>query len=619
MEAAGPRLRDREPGEVTGDAAAYRTPAAPLRAIVEELVAAGVRDVIAGSGSRSLPLTLALRANRAVRLRIILDERAGAYFALGMAKASRQPVAIVGTSGTAVVNFAPAVVEAREGRVPLIVLTADRPPELHDRGAPQTIDQVHLYGRFAKWYAELPVPEEDPLLEAHLRGVVGRAVATAVEAPFGPVHLNLAFREPLVPDGDLRSDRAADRVPPPPHVSLEGGIRVVPEAGLDRLASSIAAARRPLIVCGPLDVPGFAAAVARLAMAAAAPILADGLAGLRFGRHDRSRVVARHDALLRSAEFRAGHLPDLVLRFGGTPTSKALVATLQEQRVAQIVVDDGGWTEPTLLPATMVHADPVRLAVALSERLEGRTPGEVRSEPAWCGDWLVADTAADRAIREWLEGLTEPFEGSAFTELEGRLPDGAIVYAGNSMPVRDLDAFMPSGETEIRCLANRGANGIDGTVSAALGAAAASSSPVVLVVGDLAFLHDLNALVAARSNQISATIVLVNNDGGGIFSFLPQASTRRPEVGLPDHFEELFGTPQGIEPGPVVVALGAGHRLVGARQIGPAVTESIGRQGVQVLELRTDRSRNVELHHACHAAVAQALRELPAARSWSPG
>lgn len=596
-------------GQASGPAE-YRTPAGPLRALVEELVRAGVRDAVICPGSRSTPIALALRLDPAIRTWLHLDERAGAYFALGAARASRRPTVLVGTSGTAVVNFAPAVVEAREGRVPLVVLTADRPPELRDRSANQAIDQDHLYGRFAKWYVELPVPEVSPLLESHLRGVVGRAVATALESPAGPVHVNLPFREPLVPDGPLEPSGLAAE---PPHVDVLRGRRALAPDDLTRLADRLVSTRRGLIVCGPLDLAWFADAVNRLAAATGYPILADGLSNVRLGGHDGSHVVARHDAVVRSEAFRAAHVPDLVIRFGGTPTSKALTGMLAEQRARQIVVDDGGWAEPTLRQVTMVHAEPVGLAAALAD-----TIAAVRAAPAetdWLEAWLAAGRAADAAIHDWLARLDEPFEGSAFAELEGALPDGAVLVAGNSMPVRDMDTFLAAGPAAVRCLANRGASGIDGVVSTALGAAAVHEGPVVLVVGDVSFIHDLNALVAARLHRLSATIVLVNNDGGGIFSFLPQATTARPDVGLPAHFEEIFGTPHGLEFGPLVAALGGEHHRVGRGELGAAVAGSLGRPGVRVLELRTERARNVELHRACTAAVAGALEGLLADRA----
>ncbi|MEX1335917.1 MAG: 2-succinyl-5-enolpyruvyl-6-hydroxy-3-cyclohexene-1-carboxylic-acid synthase, partial [Candidatus Limnocylindrales bacterium] len=295
----------------------YRTPAAPLRAIADALVAGGVRDVVICPGSRSTPMALALKATPALRCWVHLDERAGAFFALGAARGGRRPAAILGTSGTAVVNFAPAVAEARYGRVPLILLTADRPPELQGVGAPQTIDQTELYGRHAKWYAELPVPDEASDTEVESRGTVGRALDVATAAPAGPVQLDLPFREPLLPDGSLLGSEvvvpADEPGPKPPAPDL-----------IERLLPRLRASAHPLIVCGPIDRLGFAPAVARLAAELRAPVVADVLANLRSGTHDRALVVSHHDALLRASGFAERHRPDLVLRFGGTPTSKAL-------------------------------------------------------------------------------------------------------------------------------------------------------------------------------------------------------------------------------------------------------------------------------------------------------
>ena len=578
----------------------YVTPAAPLRVFVASLVAAGVREAIVCPGSRSMPLALALRAHPGISVLTHIDERAAAFFALGLAKAGRRPVAVLGTSGTAVVNFAPAVVEAFHGRVPLVVLSADRPPELRDRGAAQTIDQAHLYGRACKWYAELPVPEAGPATEALIRDVVGHAVATAIEAPAGPVHLNLPYRASLLPDGPL-APQAGDDVPP--HSRLIAGFRVLDDTAIEALAARLLVARRPLVVVGPIDQEGAADAIAALAAAWGAPIVGDGLSNLRLGRHDRSRLVGRSDALLRSETFRAGHAPDLVIRLGATPTSAATLAYLQQTAAPQIVVDDGGWNDPTLLGGTMIHADPVVLANALSRRLATSQPATTE----WTDAWLDAGQAADRAMRQAMGHLVEPFEGAIFSELADVLPEGALVIVGSSMPVRDLDAFLTTGDARVRWLANRGVNGIDGVVSTALGAAAADAGPVLLVVGDVSFVHDLNALVAARLQPLSATIVVIDNDGGGIFSFLPQGTVERPDLGLPGHFEQLFGTPHGVDVLAIASVLGAETADVTSATIGAAIAESMARPGVRVLRLGTDRLQNVVLHRQLQAAVDEAL------------
>jgi 2-succinyl-5-enolpyruvyl-6-hydroxy-3-cyclohexene-1-carboxylate synthase len=589
-----------------------------LRGLVDALVGGGVRDAVVCPGSRSTPLALALRAHPAITVRVLLDERTAGFFALGMAKAARRPVAVLTTSGTAAANLLPAVVEASLGRVPLILLTADRPAELRDRGAAQAIDQVRLFGTHAKWFAELPLLDGAAVTARHVRSVGARAVATAVAGPAGPVHLNVPFREPLVPDGPLGP---LDGEEP---TSAITGPRLLAGEDIERLARRLASVERGLIVAGPQDDPAFAAAVARLAAALDWPILADPLSLVRCGPHDRARVVARGDQLLRPGPWRAAHVPGLVLRFGAMPTSKPVLTLLEEERPAQVVVDgDGGWRDPAILPTTFVHADASGTAHALADALgagEQRTGGgRLRPIPVrghrWLDGWLVADRAADRALRGWLARTTdagEPFEGAPFAHVADLLPDGGIVWAGSSMPVRDMDAWLPAGPRAIRTLASRGANGIDGVVSAALGAAS-TGAPTVLVIGDVALLHDLSGLIAASRLGLAATIVVVNNDGGGIFSFLPQATAARPDAGLPAHFEELFGTPHGIELGPLVVALGAEHRAVRPAELRPALEASVGAPGLRVIEVRTDRARNVALHREAAAAVAAALDELLAA------
>jgi 2-succinyl-5-enolpyruvyl-6-hydroxy-3-cyclohexene-1-carboxylate synthase len=591
-----------------------------MRAFVDELSRAGIRDAVICPGSRSTPLALALRAHSGLRCRVLLDERAAGFFAVGLAKASRRPVAVLCTSGTAAVNLAPAVVEAFHGRVPLVVLTADRPPELRDRGAPQTIDQLRLYGSQVKWFAEVPVVGDAVDELAHVRSLAGRAAATALAAPSGPVHLNVALREPLIPASPLgpladdSRDRAVLAREGAPFVDAIGGRPTLAAADITPLSDRMAATERGLIVAGPLDDPDLPAALARLAAATGYPILADPLSQARVGPHDRSHVVATGDLLARPGRWIDVHRPELVLRFGAMPTSKPILQMLQATRPALLVVDGGGgWRESALLPATFVHADEAPFADALAAELRGQGGIEGSADSRWTSDWLTADRAAAGALAGWLArppASTEPLEPLPFTLLAEMLPDGGIIWAGSSMPVRDMDTYLPAGPRAIRCYSNRGANGIDGVVSSALGAAAADTGPVVLVVGDVSFLHDLNALVAARLHHLSATIVLVNNDGGGIFSFLPQASTDDPGVGLPDAYEELFGTPHGIDFGPIVRAFGAAHKVAEPHELGDALARSIGAAGVQVIEIRTERARNLALHRQATAAVAAALNAL---------
>ena len=577
-----------------------------LRALVAELAAAGVRDAVVCPGSRSAPLALALAMCEALTTRVILDERSAGFFALGLARVSRRPVAIVVTSGTAVAELLPAVVEANLARVPLVLLTADRPAELQDRGAPQTIDQTRIFGGHAKWASELPLFDGEPATIAHVRSVAGRAVAAAWAGPAGPVHLNVPFREPLLPDGPLALTEAD--LPSRPFADVRAGRPLLDAGALDRLAARIPAGGRGLILAGPDDDRRLPAALTRLADATGFPILADPLSGLRTGAHDRSMVMARADQLCRPGPWLDAHLPEFVVRTGAMPTAKPILEMLVRAKPELLVLDgDGGWREPALLPATFVHADPVDVASRLADRLGG---GWTDSE--YGGHWREAEDAAERAMTTWLARLDEPFDGAPFPALAGALPDGAVLWSGSSMPVRDLDAWLPSTDRAITVCANRGANGIDGVISSALGAAA-TGAPTALVIGDVSFLHDATAIGTARQLGLSLAVVLVDNDGGGIFSFLPQAQQAAaiPGTGLPEHYEALFGTPHGTDLPAVVRAFGAGYREAGAHDLRGAIDWALAAPGVNVVHLRTDRARNLALHRQVAAAVQKALADLP--------
>ncbi len=580
-----------------------------LGALVDELVRAGVRHACLAPGSRSTPLAMLLAGHPGLRLWVHLDERSAAFFALGLAKARREPVALLCTSGTAAANFLPAVVEARLGRVPLVVLTADRPPELRDVGAPQTIDQLRLFGSHAKWFVEVAPPEGTADLLRYARTLAARAAATALAAPAGPVHLNLPLREPLVPlPYDIPQEVPAGeeaawrgRSEGRPYVALAQGSRALPAAEVERLAGDLAGVSRGLIVCGPQDDPAFPAAVGRLAAALGWPVLADPLSQVRCGPHDRRAVIDGYDAFLRDPRAVEALAPEVILRFGAIPTSKPALLYLQRHAAArQIVVDGGdGWPDPTLIATDVLHADPPTLCRSLVKAL-----GDAgASASAWLATWREVDRRARDAATACLLGFAEPFEGRVFHEMAAVLPEGSTLFVGSSMPVRDLDTFFPASARPVRFLANRGANGIDGVVSSALGAAAGSAGPLALVIGDLSLYHDMNGLLAARRFGLDATIVLVNNDGGGIFSFLPQAAH-------PEHFEALFGTPHGLDFRPVADLYGATYaRPEGWGEFRAAVAAGLREGGLRIVEVRTDRERNVALHREVWRAVSAALSD----------
>ena len=579
-------------------------------AFVDELARAGVRHVCIAPGSRSAPLAMTVAAHPELRSWVHLDERSGAFFALGMARALGEPVALVCTSGTAVANFLPAVVEARSAGVPLLVLTADRPPELRDVGAAQTIDQNRIFGVHAKWFVEVALPEATPELLRYARTLACRATAAANASPAGPVHLNFPFREPLVPtpggvpDGLSEGDRLAwtGRPGRAPWTVVADAPPVASPDVVARIADRMGAAKRPLIIAGPQPDPELAEPLAGLAASSGAPLLADPLSQLRWGPHDRSSIVDRYDAILRHEATAAGLAPDFILRLGGPPTSKALMRFIERNAAAhQVVVDAARWPDPTLLAAGVVHADPK----VFCEQLVAQAKAVRRTDRAWLERWRGMDQRARVALASYGESLDEPFEGRAVAEVAKVVPDGGALFVSSSMPVRDLDAFASGDARRLRVLANRGANGIDGVISSALGAAAAmreqGAGKLVLVIGDIAFYHDMNGLLASRLHDVGATIVVLNNDGGGIFSFLPQAAH-------PEHFELLFGTPHGLE-------FSAAAGLYGARYVRAqtwdalrdGVSAGIMGSGLHIIEMRTERARNVALHRQAWDAVAAAL------------
>jgi 2-succinyl-5-enolpyruvyl-6-hydroxy-3-cyclohexene-1-carboxylate synthase len=577
-------------------------------ALVDQLATSGVRHVVICPGSRSTPIAVSLASHPDIRNWVLVDERSAAFFALGMARQLAAPVAILSTSGTAAANFLPAVVESRLSRIPLIVLTADRPPELRDWGAAQTIDQIQLFGSHVKWFVDMPVPDADDGLVRHARATAQRAVQTARTDPAGPVHLNLPFREPLLP-ADLRlrllpgATSEHDRHNGPV-AYLEPGQHIPDVAALDELASQIAREARGIIVCGPGEAPWLAAAAAALSDATGYPILADPLSGVRFGPHDRAGVIDAYDPFLRDQVTAESLHPEIVIRVGAMPTSKSLQQFLMARPDRmQVVIDAGAPRDPSHLATSYIIADAATTLARLADSIASYG-GSANRE--WLDVWKAVDHAAGTAIASAMACEEDPFEGRAVAEVAALLPEGATIVAGNSMPIRDIDAFVRGDWRQLRIVSNRGANGIDGVVSTALGAAAVAEGPVVLIVGDLSFFHDLNGMFAAAKFGLDVTVVVLNNNGGGIFSFLPQAE----QLDTPT-FEALFGTPTGLD-------VGAAARLFGASHARPENWDAFSRdlcraiqgRGLSVVELVTDRNRNVAQHRSVWAAVAEGLRRV---------
>ena len=556
-----------------------------LRALCDELGRCGMRDACTSPGSRSTPIVLSLVREPQIRCWSHIDERCAGFFAVGAAKAGGRPVAITCTSGTAAANLAPAVIEAREAGVPLIVLTADRPPELRDVGAGQAIDQIKLYGDAVKWFLELGVHDASPERLRWMRTLACRAYWTALASPPGPVHLNVPLREPLVLEEPLAPDESGR-----PH-----GAPWVTLSSPDIRVTGVEVAREPpprsVIVAGRYG-PGPHPAT-ELAMYAAGlnlPVLADPLSRARTG----DAAIAHYDLLLRDDAFAAAHRPDFVLRVGDLPTSKPLRAWLAGLDAQQAALDpDLAWHDPDGVVAQRV---PLRYdqGIGLFGGGRLRPPAD-----AWLESWRAGDAAVAGAIAHVLGvELSEPLVAAQLGEW---LPEDVTLFVASSMPVRDVEEFFPVREDPPRVLSNRGASGIDGTVSAAFGAAAVADGPVVLLIGDVALAHDIGGLMAARRLGLALTIVLLNNDGGGIFHFLPVARAQ-------DAFEEHVATPHGLDFAQAAGLYGCRYERPGNLvELRAAIESGVGGLATTIVEVRTDRVENLALHRRIAEAAQAAL------------
>jgi len=569
------------------------------RTLIDELHAAGIATAVVCPGSRSTPLALAVAQQGGLPHSVHIDERSAAFHALGFAKATRRPVLLVCTSGTAGANFLPAVAEASHARVPLVVLTADRPPELRAWGAAQTMEQRTLYAAFTRWSEEAPCPSEGAG-PGYARALARRAVCEATGPAPGPVHLNLPFREPLVP-ASIGDAVATPRAATP-------SIAPVLQEARDtsgRLAAELRAIARGVLVFGPDDGdPSLAESVQRLAIALGWPVIADPASGLRSGTALEGSLAHSADLFLRDADTASALRPDLVVRFGGLPTSKAVNQWLARHAAADIWLVDpaAGFRDPQHRATRMLRASSRQFC-----ELVAAGAGEFRAEGReWLGRWRHADRVTRAAVEAVLASDARLLTPQLARVLWSSLPDGAILYAANSMAIREVDAFTGPRGGELRVLANRGVNGIDGQVSAALGAAAGSRRPTVLWCGDLTLLHDVSGLLAGRLHDVDLTIVVSNDDGGGIFEYLPVAQTVPRPV-----FESMFAVPHGLDLS--ALASGLGWDAVRATSAG-SVVQALSRAlqgGRHVIEVPVDRTANTAFHGMLGDAVRAGLRQEP--------
>lgn len=593
-----------EGAEAAASADAADVQAAFCAVLVDEWIRSGVTDAVVSPGSRSTPVLAALATDGRIRLHVVLDERSAGFVALGLGLATGMVAPVVTTSGTAAVELHPAVVEAHQAGVPILAVTADRPPELHHVGAAQTIEQESLFGDATRWTVSPGVPELSS--SASWRSLASRSVAAAlagVSGP-GPVHLNLAFREPLLGD----AGRVA--VPPgrpggEPWHRLSADSAAWPEADLVERVAGLAGRRGLIVAGGGLGDP---ARVVELGRRLGWPVFADPRSGARL---PGPPVVGAFDSLLRARPPR-DWLPEIVVRAGQLPASKVLSQWLADlpARIPQILLDPTGWWgDPDRRVSDVSRCPPGAFAAAVLADLDTRgVAGGVAAESAWAAAWARAEAAAQSAIDEALNpgpGTSGVLDEPAVARATYRaLPEGSVLVASSSMPVRDLEWFAVP-RVGVGALANRGANGIDGVVSTALGVAL-SGRPTVALIGDLAFAYDAGALLGAAERDIDCTYVLVDNDGGGIFSFLPQAQALPAE-----RFERFWGTPHGRDLLAIARAYGASTKDVDSVEGLVAALADVGTgKGVRVYRCRTDRRANVADHDRLHAAVAGAVSKL---------
>lgn len=555
------------------------------QSLVDGLVSRGLSRVVISPGSRSTPLALACERHPMIQTWIQVDERSAAFFALGLAKAELQPVALIATSGSAPAHWYPAIIEASKSAIPLLLLSADRPPELQECGANQTIDQINLFGSHVRSFHQLPLPSSDTQqLDAIEQ--LGRQAAEESLSPLpGPVHLNIPFREPLVPDSSEQvvSRRHTEVQPvasfaPPPDITL-----------LERLSAEFDG-KRGIIVCGPEHyADGFAEALTTLAHRLGAPILADLLSNLRFGGHDQKQIISRYDAFLKRPSFIQNHRPDWVLRFGAMPVSKSLATYLESSVEGHHYLIDGNGRrrDPLHRIDAPVAADPILFCRQLAEQLPQQDNHQ----------WL--DDFRQEELRTTHLATTQ---GSAEAEIIGqcieKLPEQSTLFCSNSMPIRDLDSYSGGGKKQLQILANRGVSGIDGNISTLLGLAAADANgPGVTLglIGDLALFHDMNGLLMAR--EMDAIIVLFNNNGGAIFEHLPQAE-------LPE-FERVWKTPTHLDFAHVAQLYELEYQQVTATdEFAGALDLALQQSGVRIIELVIDAKVSRDEHRRYWRAVA---------------
>ncbi|GEK35578.1 2-succinyl-5-enolpyruvyl-6-hydroxy-3-cyclohexene-1-carboxylic-acid synthase [Kurthia sibirica] len=559
--------------------------------LIGALHSAGVVDVVISPGSRSTALAYAFASSKEFKIVRHVDERSAAFLALGIAKTKAAPVVLLCTSGTAAANYFPAIIEAYYARVPLIVLTADRPHELRGVGAPQAINQPNLYGHHVKMTVDLPIPDNDLHTLPYIARQMTRVTTMAMDNPRGPVHVNIPFREPLLIDFQEQL--------PPARMEVVFPADVAPSAAtLAAFKTQIEATKKGFIVIGDLpqhvDLRYLWAFIRQLKW----PVLVESLSHLRTNipADCADFVIDHYDAILKNEQFKHRMAPQTVIRFGAQPVSKPLTLFLKAVRPEYFIVidEDAIFRDPVGIVTMHIHAP-------VDKWLTSFTSANEIFDKDYCSKWLAANTIATTKITNYI--ASEEDEGAIAGLFFTMMPDGSDLIVSSSMPIRDVDTFFTKTTRNIHVYANRGTNGIDGVVSTAIGTQLASGRQSYLLIGDLAFLHDSNGLIASRYQAVDLTIIVMNNDGGGIFSYLAQASVEK-------HYETLFGTPTGLQFNHLAAMYDAQYDAVDSKEQFATVFSQPKVKPLRIIEVATNRQANVLAHRMLWQQINEELETI---------
>ncbi|MFO7446944.1 MAG: 2-succinyl-5-enolpyruvyl-6-hydroxy-3-cyclohexene-1-carboxylic-acid synthase [Ignavibacteriaceae bacterium] len=562
-------------------------------AFARELAAIGVKYACIAPGSRNTPLTLAFANNKKIKSFVHIDERSCAFFALGLAKSSGTPVVIVCTSGTATAELYPAIIEAYQQRVPLIVCTADRPPELLDCGANQTINQNNLYKNHIRWFFDVGLPEPITRRIKHIKVVAGRAVYESLIRSKGPVHLNFPFRKPFEPESftdEVNNDiitLSQTVITDKKEFFKEEEKNITTEKWFVEVFNKVKAKRKGLIIAGPENYNlKFHHYCQQLSAKLGYPIIADGASQLRFGIQSKDNIISNFDSFLRSEYFTDKYKPEVILHFGRTFTSKALDEFLEKCDAIRFMINEyGDWFDPSNKAAASFACKPFLFCEKLIEMIELKKLKVNGS--AWLNTFKKADEITRGIKRKLILKTGFPNESRVVDEILGMVPDNTRIMISNSMPIRDFDYFASKTSKHITVYNNRGASGIDGITSTALGIAAEDPKPTVLITGDLAFYYDLNGLLAAGKYSIPLLIVLVNNNGGGIFEVLPISNYGKV-------FKEYFIAPHNLDFSKFVKAYNGNYYGIKSwEHFRKSFAGALNKKAFSVLEIKTDAVKSL--------------------------